>query len=107
MHELARRVARAIVDYGMGNRRSVEKALERAGAIASVTGDLDELRAAEGLVLPGVGAFPLAMRNLRELGLAELIRARVEGASRCSVSASACSCCSSPQRSSSGPRAWD
>jgi imidazole glycerol-phosphate synthase subunit HisH len=67
-----------VIDYGMGNRRSVEKALERVGAIASVTGDLDELRAAEGLVLPGVGAFPLAMRNLRELGLAELIRVRVE-----------------------------
>ena len=48
----------------MGNRRSVEKAIERAGATVVVTGDHDELRAADGLVLPGVGAFPLAMRNL-------------------------------------------
>jgi glutamine amidotransferase len=68
----------AVIDYGMGNRRSVEKALERLGAATSITRDPAELRAADGLVLPGVGAFPLAMRNLRELGLAELIRARVE-----------------------------
>ena len=67
----------AVIDYGMGNRRSVEKAIERAGATASVTNDHDELRAADGLVLPGVGAFPLAMRNLGQLGLADLIRERV------------------------------
>jgi glutamine amidotransferase len=67
-----------VIDYGMGNRRSVEKALERAGAATSITRDPAELGAADGLVLPGVGAFPLAMRNLRELGLAELIHARVE-----------------------------
>ena len=67
----------AVIDYGMGNRRSVEKALEHAGARASITRGHDELRAADGLVLPGVGAFPLAMRNLNELGLAELIRERV------------------------------
>jgi glutamine amidotransferase len=70
------RASIAVIDYGMGNRRSVEKALEQAGARASITRDHDELRAADGLVLPGVGAFPLAMRNLRELGLAELIRER-------------------------------
>ena len=67
-----------VIDYGMGNRRSVEKALERLGAAASITRDPAELGAADGLVLPGVGAFPLAMRNLRELGLAELIHARAE-----------------------------
>ncbi len=61
----------------MGNRRSVEKALAHSGAQASITADRDELRACDGLVLPGVGAFPLAMRNLNELGLAELIRERV------------------------------
>jgi glutamine amidotransferase len=67
-----------VIDYGMGNRRSVEKALEQLGAAASITRDPAELAAADGLVLPGVGAFPLAMRNLRELGLDELIHARVE-----------------------------
>lgn len=67
-----------VLDYGMGNRRSVQKALERVGAVASITHDLDELVAADGLVLPGVGAFPLAMRNLHSLGLDRLVRARVE-----------------------------
>lgn len=67
----------AVVDYGMGNRRSVEKALEHVGARAVVTRDEAELRAADGLVVPGVGAFPQAMRKLGELGLGELIAARL------------------------------
>ncbi|MBV9681671.1 MAG: imidazole glycerol phosphate synthase subunit HisH [Solirubrobacterales bacterium] len=67
----------AVIDYGMGNRRSVQKALEHVGAETEITRDRDELRAADGLVLPGVGAFPQGMRNLRELGLAELIQERV------------------------------
>jgi len=64
----------AVVDYGMGNRRSVEKALEHIGARASVSSDPAHLRAAAGLVVPGVGAFPRAMNNLRERGLDELLR---------------------------------
>jgi imidazole glycerol-phosphate synthase subunit HisH len=64
----------AVIDYGMGNRRSVEKALEHVGARATITDDHDRLRASDGLVLPGVGAFPQAMRNLDALGLPELIR---------------------------------
>jgi glutamine amidotransferase len=67
----------AVVDYGMGNRRSVEKALAHVGARASISADLDELRAADGLVVPGVGSFPRAMERLRELGLDELLRERV------------------------------
>jgi glutamine amidotransferase len=67
----------AIVDYGMGNRRSVEKALEHVGARAIVTSDHASLRAAAGLIVPGVGAFPRAMENLRELGLDELVHERV------------------------------
>ena len=70
-------VAVAVVDYGMGNRRSVEKALAHVGARASVSCDHDELRAADGLVVPGVGAFPRAMEHLRELGLDTLLRERV------------------------------
>lgn len=67
----------AILDYGMGNRRSVEKALEHVGARATVTSDHARLRAAAGLIVPGVGAFPRAMENLRELRLDELVRERV------------------------------
>jgi glutamine amidotransferase len=63
----------AIVDYGMGNRRSVEKALEHVGATVSITRDPAQLRAADGLLLPGVGAFPAAMRTLRELGLEDVL----------------------------------
>jgi imidazole glycerol-phosphate synthase subunit HisH len=64
----------AIVDYGMGNRRSVQKALEHVGARSVISREPGELRSADALVVPGVGAYPLAMRNLRELGLDELIR---------------------------------
>jgi imidazole glycerol-phosphate synthase subunit HisH len=63
----------AILDYGMGNLRSVEKALEHVGATATIGGDAETVRDADGLVLPGVGAFPKAMRRIRELGLDELI----------------------------------
>jgi imidazole glycerol-phosphate synthase subunit HisH len=67
----------AVLDYGMGNRRSVEKALEHVGVRAIVSGEHERLRAAAGLIVPGVGAFPRAMANLRELGLDDLIRERV------------------------------
>jgi glutamine amidotransferase len=67
----------AVVDYGMGNRRSVEKALEHVGARASVSADPVLLEGAAGLVVPGVGAFPRAMENLRGLGLDDLLRERV------------------------------
>jgi len=66
----------ALIDYGMGNRRSVEKAFEHVGARARFTSDQRDIRAADGLVVPGVGAFPPAMARLRELGLDELVRER-------------------------------
>jgi glutamine amidotransferase len=68
----------AVVDYGMGNRRSVEKAFEHIGANVVVTSDPGRLRAVAGLVVPGVGAFPHGMANLRALGLDELLRERFE-----------------------------
>jgi imidazole glycerol-phosphate synthase subunit HisH len=66
----------AVVDYGMGNRRSVEKALHHVGAAATITGDPASIRSADGIVLPGVGAFPAAMAALDELGLSDLLRER-------------------------------
>ena len=65
-----------IVDYGAGNRRSVEKAVERVGACAVLTADHDLLRAADGLILPGVGAFPAGMELLRAGGFDELLHER-------------------------------
>ena len=67
----------AVVDYGMGNRRSVEKALEHVGARPRITAGHDAIRAADGLVLPGVGAFPEAMRRIGALGLDDVLRERV------------------------------
>jgi len=67
----------AIVDYGMGNRRSVEKALEHVGARPVMTRDPALLRRMDGLLLPGVGAFPAAMRTLRELELEDVLVERV------------------------------
>lgn len=66
----------AILDYGMGNLRSVEKALEHVGATAKISHDPAEVRAADGLILPGVGAFPRAMERIRERGIDELVDER-------------------------------
>ena len=67
----------AILDYGMGNLRSVEKALERVGSDVVRTSDPVVAREADGVILPGVGAFPKAMTRIRDLGLDELIGERV------------------------------
>jgi len=67
----------AVVDYEMGNRRSVEKALEHVGARAIITRDERELGQADALVLPGVGAFPRGMHNLRHFCLDTALRERV------------------------------
>ncbi len=59
----------AVVDYGMGNLRSVSKALEHIGAEVVVTSSPDVVRSADGVVLPGVGAFRDAVKNLKKLNL--------------------------------------
>src|SRR5215468_6480024 len=63
----------AIIDYGVGNLRSVEKAFEAVGAQALVTGDAGAIREAERLVLPGVGAFGECAGRLRASGLDKLV----------------------------------
>ena len=67
----------AIVDYGMGNLRSVEKAIARTGAVVRVTSDPRQILEADGVVLPGVGAFGACMENLASRGLVEPVRAAV------------------------------
>jgi imidazole glycerol-phosphate synthase subunit HisH len=64
----------AIIDYGMGNLRSVQKGLEHVGFKAVVTRDVSEIDAARGVVLPGVGAFSACMENLGKFGLIEPIQ---------------------------------
>jgi imidazole glycerol-phosphate synthase subunit HisH len=67
----------AVLDYGMGNLRSVEKAFEHVGAEVEITYAPERIREAEGLVLPGVGAFPKAMGAIRERRLDELVEERL------------------------------
>jgi len=69
----------AILDYGMGNLRSVQKAFERVGATAVVTDDPGALDAARGVILPGVGAFGDAMANLRARRLIDPLLRQVAG----------------------------
>lgn len=64
----------AIVDYGMGNLHSVSKAVERLGYEGLVTGDADAILGADGVLLPGVGAFGDAMEHLRASGLDGVVR---------------------------------
>jgi imidazole glycerol-phosphate synthase subunit HisH len=68
----------AILEYGMGNLRSVAKALEHVGAEPVLTHDHERVRAADAVVLPGVGAMPKAMHRVRALRLDSLLRERVE-----------------------------
>lgn len=63
-----------IVDYGVGNRRSVEKALQKVGIATIVSSDPQIIAGADGLVLPGVGAFPSAVERIRTLGLDAALR---------------------------------
>ncbi len=68
----------AVLDYGMGNLRSVEKALERVGGDVVRTPDAEVAASADGLVLPGVGAFPRAIERVRELGFDRLVARHAE-----------------------------
>lgn len=68
----------AIIDYGMGNLRSVEKGFERMGHEAVVTREAKTILSASKVVLPGVGAFPDCMRNLREYGLIDVVHESID-----------------------------
>ena len=66
-----------VLDYGSGNLRSAQRALQRVGASVDVTADLDAAAAADGLVVPGVGAFEACMSGLRGIGGERVIAERV------------------------------
>lgn len=67
-----------VVDYGMGNLRSVQKGLEKAGCLAAVSGDPAAIERASGIVLPGVGAFRDCMANLEGARLVDPVVAAIE-----------------------------
>ena len=71
------RVQLAILEYGMGNLRSVAKAFEHVGAEPFLTSDHARIREAQAVVLPGVGAMPKAMDHVRRLGLDRMVHDRV------------------------------
>ena len=64
----------AIVDYGAGNIFSVKNALDYLGIDGKLTADAEEIRKADEIILPGVGAFPWAMKMLNESGLTDVIK---------------------------------
>jgi glutamine amidotransferase len=68
-----------VLDYGSGNLRSAERAIARLGPDVTVTGDFDTALEADGLVVPGVGAFAACMRGLREVRGDQLIGRRLSG----------------------------
>lgn len=68
-----------VLDYGMGNVHSALKAIEKAGAVAELTADYDRVLSADGLVVPGVGAFAAVMEALSKVKAAELIDKRLSG----------------------------
>src|SRR6185312_17256431 len=67
-----------VLDYGSGNLRSAQRALERVGASVEVTADADAAAAADGLVVPGVGAFEACMAGLRKVHGDKIIAERVQ-----------------------------
>ncbi|WP_017933845.1 imidazole glycerol phosphate synthase subunit HisH [Nocardioides sp. Iso805N] len=68
-----------VLDYGSGNLRSAVRAVERAGASVELTGDLDAAMAADGLLVPGVGAYEACMRGLRAIRGERIIGRRLSG----------------------------
>lgn len=68
----------SIIDYGMGNLKSVENALDLLGIEYKITKDKDEILNSKGIILPGVGAFPDAISNIREAGLDKVLEEAVK-----------------------------
>ncbi|MFA5104654.1 MAG: imidazole glycerol phosphate synthase subunit HisH [Candidatus Margulisiibacteriota bacterium] len=68
----------AIIDYGAGNLRSVQKALEKLGFSSFITKDKAAVISSHGIILPGVGAFDSALKELRSLGIDSLLKSQIE-----------------------------
>lgn len=96
----------AIIDYGMGNLRSVQKACEYVGYDARITADKQTIRDASHVILPGVGAARDALQNLRERGLFDEAIRRPSPASRFWASAWECSFCLTEVWKTGNTNAW-
>ncbi len=67
-----------IIDYNLGNLQSVQAAFLRLGQETVISRDLEEIRRADALILPGVGAFPTAMNNLKKFNLIDVLKERAD-----------------------------
>ena len=94
----------AVLDYGIGNLHSAHKAIEHMGADARLTADPGLIADADGVVLPGVGAFGACMAALRAARLEQPALDAVDPGVPSSVSASGCRCCSRAARSPLAPK---
>jgi glutamine amidotransferase len=63
-----------IIDYGLGNLVSIKNMLYKVGFQSKITNDFDEISEADKIILPGVGAFDVAMKNIKSLGISEILR---------------------------------
>ena len=82
----------AIIDYGVGNLFSLQSSLKFIGADAEVTNDIAKIKAADRIILPGVGAFADAIRKLRESGMEQVVLERRRTESHCLAFAWVCRC---------------
>lgn len=67
----------AIIDYGLGNLGSIQNMLKRIGVSSLITSKIEEIKNADKIILPGVGAFDVGMKNLNDFGLLDILNARV------------------------------
>ena len=95
----------AIVDYGAGNLFSVKNACDYLGLETITTSDAKDLENADGIILPGVGAFADAMEKLEATGLIPVIKEQA-GKSRLLASALECRCCLITAQSLEKPKVW-
>lgn len=96
----------AVIDYGAGNLFSVKNALDYLETDSVVTGDRETIEKADAVILPGVGAFPDAMRKLKESGLSQVIKEEAEKKPLL-ASVLACSSYLSAAVSTEIPKGWD
>jgi len=72
-----------VIDYGLGNIRSVSKALALAGGDVRISAEIKKIESSDGIVLPGVGAFGKGMENLKKAGLIKVINSQIEAGKPC------------------------
>ena len=94
----------AVIDYGVGNLMSVTNALQYIGRESKITDQASDLERADGIILPGVGAFPDAAEKLQQTGLVATLKE--QAAKKPWASAWECSCCSTGAARCARPMVW-